>query len=234
MGDLPDWTQATSNAGTVLNNAVLPIGQQLVIDVSNNDSLVINAVGTTTNTPVAISTQWFTATSGGASVTFQDFSAVPSVAGNSFLGVETPVYASALFINNNSGQAINLVIIGSSRTVTAPRVLGDAYPSRRFAASTNMVSGTQYLMARTDTGPTAYNANAQATLTAQSNTAGNLYVRYVNSSTSISLTPVMAIVAAGFTQATIALPQGAVDFVFIPTANNAAGSITLDIAPGQL
>lgn len=234
MGDLPDWTQATSNAGTVLESGAIGSGAIFDIDVSNNNSLVINASGALANTKIVLTVEWFTDSTKLVAVNNQVFTSQQFAAGNGFVGVETPVYGGYLEIQNNSGQAVTLTIIGSSRIVSSPRLLSDTGPGRIFAVAGSFVSGTGVFLLRTDVGPFGFISNGSTQLLIQGNTPGSLYCQYVDWAGIASLVPIASFPATGFLATIIALPQAVVAFAFIPTANNAAGTITVNLAPAQL
>lgn len=234
MGDLPDWTQATSNAGTVLESGTVTSGQVFDIDVSNNNSLVIDASGFTSNTKIVLTMQWFTDSTKAFSVNNQTITSMPFALGNSFVGFETPVYGGYLEIINNSGQSVTLTIIGASRTVVAPRMLNSTAPSRNFVYSGAFTSGTPVDLPESDTGPFGYNSNAQSTVTASATVNGTLVCTYVQWSGVATTSTLFAITAGMISTATLALPQGVVGFRFTPGATAGAGLVAVNAAPAQL
>lgn len=234
MGDLPDWTQATSNAGTVLENGFVAAGATFDLDVSNNNSLVIEASCVTPNTKIVLALQWFTDSTQAVSVTNGSVTAIAQVGEQGQVEFETPVYAGYLEIINETPQQIALTIIGASRTVPAPRILNSAGPGRSFSVTTVFVAGTGYPMTANDIGPSTFNSNGATTVTCQSNTAATLFVTYVDWGGIVSQYPILSIAAGSFATTTVGLPQSAIGFILVPSAPNAAGNAVVNANPAQL
>lgn len=234
MGDLPDWTQATSNAGTVLENGFVNAGVTFGIDVSNNNSLVIAAAGVAVNTKIVLTLQWFTDATQTVSVSNATVTCVAVVGIQGQVEFETPVYSGYLTIANGPSQNIGLTIIGASRFVPAPRLLNSSTPGKTFAFTGVFVAATAVTLVATDGGTITFSSNGSTTINCQSNTAGTVFVSYVRWDGTLTSYPILSVAAGSFAVATMALPQSAIGFLFVPSAPNAAGNVAVNVAAAQL
>lgn len=231
---LPDWVVATNNRGTVVSQTSLAAGASLTLDVSPYQSVVVRAETHPVSSQLCYTGTWYPDTTLSAFIDQFSLTTPVDIGISSNAGCESPVKGGALVIKNNGATAFNLTVTGFSRVVSAYRVLPSNIGAKRYTNNVAFVAGTQYALTGIDVASNIYAANGTSTINTASNTAGTLYVVWVDYGNNQTLTPIQTVAAAGFTTTQVALPQQLVSFVFIPSAPNAAGGIILIVTADQV
>lgn len=234
MSDLPDWVTAVSNTSTVLfNNAILNGGAQ-IIPAANNGSLVLNIQGLVANTLLNIGVTWYTDAALTIPVNNQQFTGTARSSGATLIVVESPVYGAYARIVNNSGQSINLVVIGSARIVPQVRYLNSNFPAARFGFAGVFNAGVPITLPSLDGGTDLYTSNAQSTINLALTAIGDLSFTFIDRSGGLVSIVVAHVTVVAAVHTTIGLPPGPGQFVYTPTATAAGQFIIATAMPAQL
>lgn len=234
MSDLPDWTTAQSNQGTVLFFGTKSAGSNFQTDVSNNQSLYIRFDGSLANTALIMQVQWFTDSTLSTQTQVQLFTCVPNPGGGNDLVIESPVYSSYAVITNMSTQIVTMTVIGTGRSVSNVRVLEDAFPGRSFTWTAAVTNGTPVTLTASDFGPSDFVSNGETTCVMSAAVAGTFVASFVNIGGAADVVFFGPVVANTQVILTLGLPKGGISFIFFPNANSAAPAITLHVSAAQL
>lgn len=234
MGDLPDWITAQANQGSLLFGTTVVQNGNYQGDVTANQSLYIHAVGTVLNTAVALEVDWYTDSTRTVLTQRQRFRCVQDAGGLSDMVLETPVYSGYAFVANQSVQTINLTVIGTGRSVSDAKILGTTLPARRFGFAGALATNTAIFTVPVDSGDADFKSNGQSLVSVISNTPGGVFCYYID----VNLVPqtlhLFDVVANTNADRIMPLAQGGVAFVFVPSAPNAAGSLTVTAVAAQI
>lgn len=233
MGDQPDWVRAVNNPGTVLFRGLFTASSTVPLDVGNNGSLVINCQGQTATQQVLVRAD-FLVTRGPDVGILTDYYTADLVSGDvTGIVIETPVYGPFLNLVNTTVFDIGLTVIAAARTVDALRVLNDGGPGRAFGATGDWPANVAVPLAALDAGPATYASNAETSIDFQTNTNGNLFFEFVDSSGAQREWNLGTVTAATNFLLTIGLPRCVGRWIFVPTAINHAGTAQLSVAQAQ-
>lgn len=234
MGDLPDWTQAFANAGTLLNFSVQPNNSSVFLDVSNNQSLVIRGDGSVINTKIHLQIDFYTDNTLAINVETLFLTCAPNSFGGNFIVAEVPVYSGTIHITNRSLQDVTVTVIGSSRTVPFMRLLETNNPSREFSVAQAFTAGFGFFLGGTDAQQSLFASQGSTFVTMTSNTAGIWQIQWTDANAAVQQRVIAVTTAGQEVQSIFAFPQGCIALAYTPSANNAAGTANIYCDPAQL
>lgn len=232
-GDLPDWTIGQNIiVATETNETIGPAGV-LGVDTSNAVGLTIHIETSTTDAPLTVLISHLTPGGGGTFYNQQWLTCIEIPGGSGVIDFETPSYGNLLRVQSDVAFDLDVSVLASGRAIPAPRYLDSTLPGQVYEDSEAYVNGTPVLLT-SDLNKVTYPSNGSAGINAIANTNGSLQVQVVTSPSSVLTYEIAVLVADTRFIATMALPQGFIGFVFVPSADNPTGTLTLIIAPAQI
>lgn len=234
MGDLPDWTQSVSNAGTTLFSGNVNDGVTEGFNVAGNGGLLLRMSGLTNNDTVVAKVEFFTDSTLAVSMGRAYFTAAPVAFITSTVIAEIPIYAGWVVLTNMSGQQCTMRLTVATRVVAQPRVLSSNQGTRLFSVTTNMVSGVEVPLTPADGGDSTWANNAQVGYVIQTNINGAIVVIYSDQTATVRTLTLASVTANTTVTGVAVLPQGAVALAFIPLATAAASTALLYLSAAQL
>lgn len=228
--DFPDWITAANSAVQSISGG-LWAGTTAKVPIGAYQSLYVSNFLAPPGVLTAVRGDWYADVNSGAIL--ESFY-MTSVAGASdgFMRYKAPVRGGALQLVPIAGTGGQLwAMIGSPVAIPKLCVVNDSTVGRNMSFAGVFVGGTQVIVPANDGLDNVMRINGDAYLSIFANTAGNLYISYIDAHGVAQLENIATVAAATTLNTRAIFPVAQCNLVYIPAGPNAAGTCAVVVMP---